>query len=423
MKNLSSQIELVNQIVDYGVNLGLIQVKATDYATNGRTIQTKDKTLTYFGNCSYLGLEHDPRIKEATIDAINRYGLQFACSRTYSSLSLYDELESLLSQIFGKPTLVAPTTSIGHVANMTTIIRAEDAIILDHQVHASVKNAVMIAKASGTHVETIRHNRMDMLESRIIKLKEVHNKVWYMADGVYSMYGDCAPFDELHELMDRHEEFWCYIDDAHGMSWTGKNGQGFALSHFPSFHDKLVLAVSLVKGFGVHGGALIYPNEYMRNVVKNCGSSLMFASPMPPAYLAANIASAKIHLTDEINILQSNLKDLISYFTITAKGMRVPLINEEMTPIFFIPVGYPEAGYAIMKELYDNGFLVNLSAFPAVPYKNTGLRAILTNHHTKDDIYELLSAVKNAIQNYEQMNTVNLNVNITKAFGLVTQNG
>ena len=179
MKNLSSQVELVNQIVEYGVNLGLIQVKATDYATNGRTIQTKDKKLTYFGNCSYLGLEHDPRIKEAAMDAINRYGTQFSCSRIYASLSQFDELEHLLGQIFEKPTLVSPTTTLGHVANMTTLIGTDDAVILDHQVHSSVKSTVMMAKANGTYVETIRHNKMDMLESRILKLKEAINQPVY----------------------------------------------------------------------------------------------------------------------------------------------------------------------------------------------------------------------------------------------------
>lgn len=276
-------------------------------------------------------------------------------------------------------------------------------------------------KANGTFVETIRHNRMDMLDSRIQKLKERHDKIWYMADGVYSMYGDCAPFDEMNELMDRHEQLWCYVDDAHGMSWAGKNGQGFALARFPKFHDKLLLAVSLVKGFGVHGGALIYPNKRLYDLVRNTGNSLIFASPMPPAYLNANIASAKIHLSSEIIDLQDSLKQKINYFIMTAKGMGIPLINEEKTPIFFIPLGQPETGYQMTKELYNNGYLLNLAAFPAVPYKNTGLRAIATNHHTIEDIYEMLSTVKESIRNQEQRLNINWEENISKAFTL-TQN-
>lgn len=408
MKNLSPQVELVNQIINRGVKQGLLQVKATNQRTNGRIVEVGDKNLTYFGNCSYLGLEHDARIKEAAIDAINKFGLQYACSRSYSSLSILDELETLLSQIFGKPTLVAPTTSIGHIANMTTLINSNDAIILDHQVHASIKNAVLMAKASGVHVETIRHNRMDILESRIEKLKVTHDRIWYMADGVYSMYGDSAPFSELYELMNKHEQFWCYVDDAHGMSWSGTHGQGFALSHFPAFHDQMLLAVSLVKGFGVHGGALIYPNEATKEVVRNCGSSLMFASPMPPSNIAACIASAKIHLSDEIYELQANLRQRISYFNLTAQGLKIPLINQENTPIFFIPVGKPEAGYEVMQSMYNQGYLLNLAVYPAVPYKNTGMRAILTNHHTMEDIYEMLNTIKDISTFLESKNIINM---------------
>lgn len=416
MKDLSPQVELINKILSHGVELGLMQVKAKDFATNGRTIDTGSKTITYFGNCSYLGLEHDERLKNAAIDAIQRYGLQYTCSRGYSSLALYDELESLLGLIFEKPTLVTPTTSLGHIANITALVTAEDAVILDHQVHASVKIAVQIAKASGTHVEIIRHNRMDILESRIQKLKDQHKRIWYMADGIYSMYGDSAPFEDMNNLMNQYEQLWCYVDDAHGMSWSGKNGQGFALSQFPKFHDKLLLAVSLVKGFGGLGGGLIYAEQATRDIVRTCGSPLMFGGPLPPAYLAANIASAKIHLSDDITSLQNKLRQKISYFMMTAKGLNIPLINEELTPIFFIPVGESELAYAIMKDLFDAGFLVNIAVFPAVPHKNAGLRVVLTNHHTLEDIYELLTKLKSSIDSFIVKNKIDWHKKISKAF-------
>lgn len=59
--------------------------------------------------------------------------------------------------------------------------------------HRSVQNVVMIAKANGTHVEIVRHNRMDLLEDKILELSKIYQKIWYMADGVYSMFGDVAP--------------------------------------------------------------------------------------------------------------------------------------------------------------------------------------------------------------------------------------
>ena len=169
MKNLSPRVELVNQIVKHAYDSGIAQVRVQDYSTNGRHVTVDGKRLTYFGNCSYLGLELDSRIKNAAIEAINRYGNQFACSRSYAALTMYDELEYQLEQIFDQPALVTPTTTLGHIATISTLINQNDAVILDHQVHASVQMAVQIVKANGTHVEVLRHNRMDILESRIKK--------------------------------------------------------------------------------------------------------------------------------------------------------------------------------------------------------------------------------------------------------------
>ena len=394
---------MVNRLISQGVEMGIGQLKVQDHSTNGRTINVNGKNLLYFGNCSYLGLELDPRIKAAGIDALQRYGTQFACSRTYAGLTLYDELEYLLEQIFNKPTLVAPTTTLGHISNISTLVNVDDAIILDHQVHTSVSFAVQIVKANGTYVEVMRHNNMEMLESRIKKLSEKYKRVWYMSDGIYSMYGDIAPLKQMHELMDKYEQLWCYIDDAHGMSWDGKNGMGYTLNQLPYFHERLLLSVSLVKGFGVHGGALIYPNQAMKEVVRNCGATLMFASPMPPSILGSNIASAKIHLSDEIYDLQSELKDKMAYYLMTAKGLGLTLASEELTPIFFTILGSAEKGYEISMKMKESGFVLNMASYPAVPYKSTGLRSIVTNHHTKEDIYEMLTTLSYHINNSEQI--------------------
>jgi 7-keto-8-aminopelargonate synthetase-like enzyme len=78
-------------------------------------------------------------------------------------------------------------------------------------------------KSRGVHVEMIRHNRMDMLEDRIKALRQKYPRIWYMADGIYSMYGDASPVNDVYELMDKYPELYYYVDDAHGMSCYGKN--------------------------------------------------------------------------------------------------------------------------------------------------------------------------------------------------------
>jgi 7-keto-8-aminopelargonate synthetase-like enzyme len=419
MENLSQAMELSCKIVNNAVSLGIAQSKISNLGKVGKQITIKGKSITSFSNCSYLGLEHDERLKMGAVEAIQKYGTQFSCSRAYLELSLYEEVEYLLSQIFGKPALLAPTTSLGHISLLPIVVGQNDAVIMDHQVHTSVKNAVAIVKGRGTFVDTIRHNRMDILEDRIVKLKDKYDKIWYMADGVYSMYGDVSPVEQIYGLMDKYEQFHCYLDDAHGMSWSGENGSGYFLSKMP-YHEKLIFISSLAKGFGVCGGVMVLPNEELKSIVRNVGSTIMFSGPMQPANLGAAIASAKIHLSDEIKDKQNALMERIRYFNLTSKALGLPLVSDDRTPIFFVGVGTPETGMEICHNMMKSGYFLNIAAFPAVPYKNTGLRITLTSNHTMSDIHEMLTTLSDNIEKMEKSSKVSKQ-EIFKAFSLERQ--
>jgi 7-keto-8-aminopelargonate synthetase-like enzyme len=396
MKNLSPQAELANRVVSQGRDQGLGHLKVDEIYDNGRTVIVNGKKLVSFSNCGYLGLEFDERLIESAKNAIDRYGVSFSSSRSFLELSLFEDLESLLSKIFNKPTLFAQSTTLGHIAVIPLLIDSNDAVIMDHRVHNSISNAVSMVKARGTYVETIRHNNMDFLESRIKKLEDKYDRVWYMADGVYSMLGDVAPLNELNFLMNKYEKFHLYIDDAHGMSWTGKHGCGYVLDN-TAYHEKMILVTSLGKGFGTLGGALVMPDAKMKELIRNIGSTLMFCIQPQPATLAAGIASAKIHLTSEITVLQDKIKANMQYFIITAKGLKLPLVSNERTPIFYIEIGDPETTFIISKKLISSGFYINSVVYPAVPHKNTGLRITVTSNHTYQDIYELLEIISNEL--------------------------
>ena len=97
--------------------------------------------------------------------------------------------------MFGGHVLVTPTTSLGHMATLPVIVESTDAVMLDHQVHASVQMAANQLRVKGATVELIRHNNMERLEAMIERVAKTSNRIWYMADGVYSMFADFAPFD------------------------------------------------------------------------------------------------------------------------------------------------------------------------------------------------------------------------------------
>jgi len=255
-----------------------------------------------------------------------------------------------------------------------------------------VQTAVKMLKLRNIHIEKVRHSRMDMLEDKIKTLGQKFRKVWYLADGIYSMLGDCAPMQALTTLLNKYEHFNLYIDDAHGMSCFGKHGAGYVKSQLWQ-HERVYLVTSIAKSFSACGGVMVYPNEKIKQKVRHCGGTMLFSGPIQPPVLGAAIASAKIHLSTEIMTRQEALQSRVDFFNNKAAELSLPLIGKSESPIFFIGMGKPENGYQIVKKLMDNGYYANLSVFPSVSIKHTGLRIPITLHHTYDDIEHLLNIV------------------------------
>lgn len=391
--NPGQQVDFVNNLAYQLKDRGIIHL-TTDGKDmpDRRLLHIEGQELLNFSSCNYVGLEADDRLKEAAIQAIHKYGVQFYTVRAYVSLQPYEELESLLDQMFGLPTVVMPTTMLSHITCLPVLIGREDAVIMDHQVHTSVQMTTKILHSNGAHVEMIRHDRMDYLENRIKKLKSKYKNIWYLADGVYSMYGNIASMKSIHQLLEDHEQFHVYIDDSHGMSWTGTNGTGTVFERINP-HPRLVVVSSMGKAFGASGGVGVFYDEKMKDKVRNCGSPLIFTGPLQPSILGAAVESAKIHLSEEMPLLQNQLKEKIDYFYKKSVELGLPILGKGESPIFFLGVGKPEVGFKMVERLKDKGIFSCIAVYPSVPYQRTGLRFLLTIHHTKQDIDLLLESV------------------------------
>jgi 7-keto-8-aminopelargonate synthetase-like enzyme len=378
-------ISTVNEIATIARNRGIAHLFTQDQQLSGRVITLKDRPMIHFGSCSYLGLEFDSRLQEAGIQAIQRYGSQFSCSRTYVSLGIYEELESLLGTMFGRPVILSTSSTMGHQAVVPIIIEDQDAVILDQQAHVSMQEAVSKLQLKGVTVTVLRHNRLDDLQKKYDELSVKHNRVWYFIDGIYSMYGDCAPLVQLKEMLELNKKMYLYVDDAHGMSWVGEHGSGFTRSII-QHHSRMVLATSLAKGFASAGGVFVLPDEEMYWKVKNWGGPLTYSGPQQPAVIGSSVASAKIHLSDEIYTLQNSLQTKIQFCNEVIAHYDLPVVADSNSPIFFIGLGLTKVGYNMVRRLSDDGYYANLGIFPAVPETCTGVRFTITNHHTESDI-------------------------------------
>ncbi|CAA9234126.1 MAG: 2-amino-3-ketobutyrate coenzyme A ligase [uncultured Cytophagales bacterium] len=382
-------IQSINEISTIARERGVAHLNTEDHELNGRRLTIRGKELLHFGSCGYLGLEMDDRLKEAAIDAIRRYGTQFSSSRTYVQFTLYQELEELLGQVFGTPALIASTTSQGHHAVMPIVVEDADAVILDQQAHVSMQDITSKLQVRGIPTALVRHSNLGELEKKIIELAPRHQRIWYCLDGVYSMYGDLAPVRELYQLMDKYHQFHLYVDDAHGMSWAGPRGSGYTLSQVP-LHPRMILGTSLSKGFASAGAAFVIPDQELYWRVKNWGGSFTYSGPQQPALVGASIASARIHLSDEIRQRQESLASLVRYCNDQMKAYGLPVIMPSDSPIFFVGLGLTRVGYNMVSRLLHEGLYVNLGIFPAVPETCTGIRFTVTLHHTFADIDRLV---------------------------------
>ena len=386
-------VDSIDECVTNGINQGILHLSTKNDYLDGRLIKLRDKDVVNFGSCSYLGLEVDERLKKAAIDAVTRFGTQFSSSRFYISCGLYVELEQLISEIFGAYALVAPSTSVAHAAAIPIVINDNDAIILDHQAHASMQSAVNLLTRRGITVEIIKHNNMQMLEDKIKELSGRHYRVWYMADSVYSMYGDYAPLLEIKALLEKYSQLYYYVDDAHGMSCTGKNGSGY-ITQTIGLLPKMILTSSMAKGFGTGGGILASLDKEIIRKVKTCGSNLIFSGPIQPPMLGASIASAKIHLSNEVTVLQSDLKKKIEYCDQLIRAKKLPYVFPSGSPIMYLALGLPKTGYNMINRLMEEGFYVDTGLFPAVSIKRTGIRIPINVNQRFEDIEKLIAAIE-----------------------------
>ncbi|SEA87484.1 7-keto-8-aminopelargonate synthetase [Flavobacterium gillisiae] len=409
-------IDTVDEVFAGAKKEGVLHLYSEDDYLNGRTITIKGKKMFHFGTTGYLGLEQDHRLKEAAIVAIQKYGTQFPLSKSYISNPLYAELEYKLELMYGIPPIITKNSTLGHMAVIPTAVRDEDGVILDHQVHWSVQNACQLLKLRGIPVEMIRHNNMEMLEYQIKKLSSTCKRIWYMADGVYSMFGDFAPVTQLMELSKKYPQLYLYFDDVHGMSWKGKNGTGYVLSILKELPHNVMIMGTLSKTFGASGAVLICSDQKLREKIKNFGGPLTFSAQLEPASVAAAIAAADIHLSSEIEELQAELAGKIQHFNDLLSKTSLPIIVQNNSPVFFLGTAMPITTYKLVQSLFQEGFFVNPAIYPAVPVKNTGIRITLSMHNQKEEIKALVEAmVKYLPVALEE--TANTLYKINRAFG------
>jgi 7-keto-8-aminopelargonate synthetase-like enzyme len=371
--------------------IGISRQLIEDEVLVGDSIHLEGRRYGNFGLCSYLGLGDDKRLKEGAYRAIERFGTSYSSSIAYTAIPLYGELKERLEMMLDAHVVLAPTTTLAHFAALPVLIRPGDQVLVDAAAHASVQTATQLVQANGIDVRTVPHSDPAAVDS-ILSEHDGEGRVWLLIDGLYSMYGDLAPAAELSALLDRHPALHIYCDDAHGFGWVGEFGRGSYLARAP-WHDRLIVVAGLSKSFGATGGIVVFPDPEMADMVELVGPPLTFGGPIPPASLGAGLASADIHLSDELPELQTEFRRRIDLVNRLAAEMGIPLADFDPTPIWYVETGDYEKMSSLFLAMRDAGFYLNGSAFPVVPHGHAGLRFTVTLYNSPEQIEAMLTAL------------------------------
>ena len=385
-------IQLAEQHLALAIRGGVIRLRVEDQSLTGDTITVDGDELVNFGGCAYLGLNVDKRLKAAAIAAIEQYGSVFSSSTAYTSIDLYSKLEEQLERIFGNTILVPTTTTLGHLSVLPVLVGPGDLVLFDHHVHASVQLATQVLRGIGATVRRMPHNDLASVAAVLEESAASHPRVWYLADGVYSMYGDTVPVAEVLNLLDHYPNLYAYLDDAHGVGWKGLHGAGHVLGYAP-LHERMIVIGSLAKSWGAGGAVLVLPNREMASHVLLAGATFTFSGPLHPAELGAAIAAADIHLSPERDERAAELMRHIDFVRDRLVEWQLPALSLERTPLWFVRTGTPDSAIELTRRMMADGFYVNASGFPAVARGMEGIRFTNTIYHSDRQLEKFMEAL------------------------------
>ncbi len=348
--------------------------------------------ISMFGSNSYLGLTSHPKVKEAAMAAIRKYGTGTAGSRFLNgTLDIHVELEHRLAHFVNKEAALAFSTGFqSNLGAIPTVIGRNDVAIIDEQSHASIIDATRL---SFGRILKYRHNDMDSLEKVLKNLgKNANNGTLRMivTDGLFSMEGDIAHVDKIVQLAQKFDAS-VMIDDAHGLGVLGENGAG-TVNHFGLDGEVEMIVGTFSKSLASIGGFIAGSNDLI-NYLQHNARSLIFSASLPPASAASVIAALDIienepehveKLWENTHHAQNRFKEL---------GMDV---GKSETPIIPVYIRDNDKAFIISKMLFDNGIFVNPVISPAVRPKDSLLRFSLMATHSTAQIDDAIDKIYTA---------------------------
>ncbi len=343
------------------------------------------KKMIMIGSNNYLGLTNHPKVKEAAIEAVKKYGTGCAGSRFLNgTLDIHVKLEEKLSRFMRKEAALVFSTGFQvNLGVISALVGKDDIVIIDKLDHASIVDGCRLAFGE---VKRYKHNDMADLE-RALSENGGRGKL-VVVDGVFSMEGDIVHLPEVLRLTEKYGAR-LMIDDAHGIGVLGKTGRGTA-EHFGVESKVDLLMGTYSKSLASIGGFIAGEKDVV-NYIKHFARSLIFSASPPPASVAAVSAAIDIIESEpeRIEKLWENTHKMLKGFK--ELGFDVGVSE---TPIIPVIVGDDELAFKMVMMLQQEGVFANVAVSPAVPPGKSLIRTSYMATHTSEHLEIVLAAFK-----------------------------
>jgi len=341
------------------------------------------RRMIMVGSNNYLGLTNHPKVKDAAIGAIKKYGSGCAGSRFLNgTLDIHVKLEEKLAHFIRKEAALIFSTGFQvNLGVISALVGKDDVIIIDKMDHASIIDG---CRLSYGEVKKFRHNDMADLE-RVLQQNAERGKL-IIVDGVFSMEGDIVNLPKVVELAKAYGAR-LMVDDAHGIGVLGKTGRGTA-EHFGLEDEVDIIMGTYSKSLASIGG-FIAGSEKVVHYIKHFARALIFSASPPPASVAAVSVALDIidNEPERIERLWKNTRKMLQ--GLKDLGFKV---GPSETPIIPVLVGDNETAFKMTLMLQEEGIFANVAVSPAVPEGKALIRTSYMATHTEEQLDKVLAA-------------------------------
>jgi 8-amino-7-oxononanoate synthase len=356
----------------------------------GPVVQIEGRKVIMAGSNNYLGLTAHPKVKEAAIKAIEKYGTGCSGSRYLTgTLDLHIELEYRLTKFFNTEAVLLFSTGYQTAQGIIpTLVQRGEYVVSDKDNHACIVAGNLMAKGATAEMVRYKHNDMEDLERVISKLPMDSAKL-IVSDGVFSTGGEIVNLQSLNDIAKRFNAR-ILIDDAHAVGVIGKGGRGTA-SEF-NLENKIDMTMGTFSKTFASLGGFVAGEERVINYIKHHSPALIFSASPTPASVAAAMAALEI-----LEAEPERVTKLIKNADKMRKGFSELGFNiiDGRTAIVPVIVGNDEIAFKMWRMLYDAGVFVNVFISPGVPQGRQMMRTSYMATHEEEHLDKILDIFSN----------------------------